>query len=237
MNNENKVNEKTFDISNATGDVEMPTRSEKNGKGKKQEKKKKSKSGFWSNLLTFIGLAGILIGGAILGTTLWNEFQRGEQTKELIEEARSIVSEEKLITRDEFNPQVGDVVGLLVIPKDNVKVAIIEGMRDADLHAGVGHEPLTGWPTDQRQIFLAGHRNTEFGVLEHIQDGDVIEMHMKYGTFIYKVSGTKIVPDTATEEIKPTEFFENDQLVLMTCYPFTFGADTKERFLVFAERV
>ncbi|MGL5041641.1 MAG: class D sortase [Culicoidibacterales bacterium] len=222
-----KVNDRTFDIS--TEDIKISRKDKK--------KKKKKKSNFLSNLLTIIGVIGILVGGGILGTTLFGEYERGEQTKTFVKSAEAIVASEKLITREEFNPNLGDVVGLIVLPKNDIKVAIIEGTRDEDFHAGIGHEPSTGWPTDQRQIFLAGHRNTEFGVLEHYKAGDEVEMQMRYGTFKYRVTETKIVSQHAVEEIKPRESFEKDQLVLMTCYPFTFGADTEERFLVIAERI
>ncbi|GBU10468.1 hypothetical protein AwErysi_00840 [Erysipelotrichaceae bacterium] len=197
---------------------------------------KKKNGNLLSNILTVIGVGGILIGGGILGTTLWGEYNRGVETREFVKQAEVLTQQEMLISRAEFDPEAGDVVGLIFFPKFDVRVALIEGMRDSDLHAGIGHEPLTGWPTDERQIFLAGHRNTEFGILKDIEIGDIVEMRMKYGTYTYKITGTKIVDAGAVDEIKPYESFENDQLVLMTCYPFTFGADTVDRFLVFAER-
>jgi len=204
-----------------------------------------------SNLLTIIALIGLIVGGTILGTTLWQEYQRVELTKAFKEEAAKLIDQQ--IARDAFKPVPGDVVGLIIFPqRDNLTVPIVDGVREQDLYAGVGHYDQTGWPGDERQIFLAGHRNTEFGALQYVEVGEEVIVEMAYGTFVYKivpvpndgiqderVHAGRVVHETQTEviNIEPAGEFKNDQLVLMTCYPFTFGASLEHRFLLYAERV
>jgi sortase A len=211
----------------------------------------KRKGNFFSNLLTVIALIGLVVGGSILGTTLWGEYTRVELTKEFTQKATEIV--ETRMPRSEFQPGAGEVVGLIKFPqRDNLTVPIVDGVREQDLYAGVGHYDQTGWPGDQRQVFLAGHRNTEFGALQYVQFGETVIVEMSYGTFTYKVipaptdgvSGDfvhagRVVHETQTAVINTAEAgeFPQDQLVLMTCYPFTFGASLEHRFLIYAERI
>lgn len=227
-----KRNEKVIDISSTVSeDGREPASLQRT-----RRRKKKAKKDLFSTVLLCVSVIGLIVGGGILGNVLWSEYTRKVQTKTFLVEAAELT--EKLIPRSEFKPAEGDVVGIITFPdRDNLQVPIVEGVREEDLKAGIGHEPATGWPTDQRQVFLSGHRNTEFGVLQHVVVGERIEVKMPYGNFIYRVTGNKIVPDTAIEEIKPNDFFDKDQLALMTCYPFTFGAATDERYFIYAERV
>ena len=204
-------------------------------KSSRKSKNRKNRNIF-SSILTFIGVIGILVGGGILGTTLWKEYNRGLEKTLYLNEAKDIAQREK-ISREDFTPKDVDTVGVISIEKYDLAVAIKEGVTESSLFSAVGHISETHWPNDQKQIFLAGHRNTDFAVLEFIEVGDEIKMDMAYGNFTYKVTGTKIVNEKDTYVIDPVGEYEKDQLVLMTCYPFTFGAGTEERFLVYAEQV
>lgn len=237
-----QVNEKVVDLTPNQEKPVVQTRSQKN-KNKKNGKKKKSS--FLSNLILLIGIAGMLVGGYILGSTLLNEYQRGKLTKEYLEEVKELTSADNYISRDAFNPQPRERVGMIEIPSQNMKTPIVEGTNFDDLYASAGHLENSHWPGDQKQVFLSGHRNTEFGVLQNMKLGDEIIVKMAYGEFKYRVTdfeaagtenGIKIVNQNDYQVIDTVGDYENDQLVLMTCYPFTFGADTEERYLVYAER-
>jgi LPXTG-site transpeptidase (sortase) family protein len=199
------------------------------------KKKKKRKGSFFYNLLTFIGIIGIIVGGYMVGNVLLTEYNRSQLTKQFTEDALKIT--ENYIDKADFAPVDGDIVGMVIFTDHDVSAPIVEGTDLDLLHAAVGHDTRTGWPTEQRQIFIAGHRNTEFGVLQYLQPGDKVEVALPYGYFFYQVTGYEIVPETQMDVIKPVDFFENDQLALMTCYPFTFGAGTEERYIVYAERI
>lgn len=217
---------------------EQPSRRRSSGKATVTKKKNnKKKNNVVSNIILIIGVLGMVIGGYILVSTLWNEWQRENLRKTYIVEAYEVVEHENKITREEFAPADGERVGVLEIPSQGMVTPIVEGTRYDDLFAASGHEATTSWPGDQKQVFLTGHRNTDFAVLKNIQPGDEIIMKMQYGDFVYKITDTAIVSQYDVHVIDPETSFEKDQLVLMTCYPFTFGADTEERFLVYAERV
>lgn len=219
--------------------VEMPEDRNLSRRERQNQKQKKGKkiTRILSNILLFVGVIGMVTGSGIIGYVLWGEYNRSVEKKVFLEEAQSIVQPTSLISRDQFNPQDADTAGILSLPEYDVNVAIKEGVSEASLHSAVGHQPETHWPGDGKQVFLAGHRNTDFGVLEHVKQGDTIRMTMPYGTYDYKITMMEIVNQRDVHVIKPNEEFPNDQLVLMTCYPFTFGADTEERYLVYAERV
>ena len=195
--------------------------------------KEEKKSGFINKLLLSLSVIMLLVGVGIVGKVLYTEYVRIKDTDLLLQEAQTITKEK--IPRSEFDPQNGDVVGTVSIPSQGMVVPITEGTDDASLVASAGHETVTHWPGDGQQIFLAGHRNTEFGVLQYMKPGDEIIMDMPYGTYTYVVTEMKVVPETEVSVIKPNDKYPKDQLVLMTCYPFTFGADTAERYLVYAE--
>jgi sortase A len=194
---------------------------------------KKKKSNFFNNLLLVISILMLLVGIGIVTKVVYSEFIRMQETDVLLEEAQAATKEK--IPRSEFDPQEGDIVGTVSIPSQNMIVPISEGTDDEALVASAGHETVTHWPGDGKQIFLAGHRNTEFGVLQNVQPGDEIIMDMTYGTYTYVITEMKVVPETEVSVIKPYDTYPKDQLVLMTCYPFTFGADTADRYLVYAE--
>lgn len=203
-----------------------------------RKRKGQKKSSLLSNIILVIGVLGMLTGGYILGTTLWGEYQRANLTKEMLGDVTELTKPENFIHRSLFAPSEGDRVGMLEIPGQGMAVPLVDGVREADLYAGAGHIPTTHWPTDQGQIFIAGHRNTEFKVLQNVQVGDEIIMRMPYGVFTYRITQTNVIVNQADNYVIDSEtHFPNDQLVLMTCYPFTFGADLEERFLVYAELV
>lgn len=194
---------------------------------------KKKKSNFFNNLLLLISIIMLLVGVGIVGKVVYSEYMRMQETDVLLQEAHAVT--EQKIPRSEFDPQDGDVVGTVSIPSQEMVVPITEGTDYDSLVASAGHETVTHWPGDGKQIFLAGHRNTEFGVLQYVKPGDEIIMDMPYGTYTYVITEMKVVPETEVTVIKPYDLYPKDQLVLMTCYPFTFGADTADRYLVYAE--
>ena len=258
-----KIQEKTIYLSDeTTTPAEEPVLSRKNRRAQQEPKtetsqietkpkntKKNKKRKLIANLLSLISIVLFIGGGVIIGKILYDEYIRSNATSEMLHNATKSIDD--TIPREAFQPVQGDVVGIIEFPDYNkLQVPLVEGQSDADLYAGIGHDMTTGWPGDKRQIFLAGHRNTEFGVLKNVKVGDTILMRMPYGTYRYKIIAPpadgipgelnyagKIVKATQIDVINPTGEFPNDQLVLMTCYPFTFGADLEFRFLIYAELV
>jgi LPXTG-site transpeptidase (sortase) family protein len=127
----------------------------------------------------------------------------------------------------------GEIMGIVSIPKFNVKNAIVQGVELKDLSSGIGHYRNTGMPGERRQIFLAGHNNRDFSVLSKLKIGEIIEIETTSGIFRYSMSGSKYVDQTDTSVIDPSQR-EIDELVLMTCFPFDSPGNAPQRFLIYA---
>src|SRR5699024_12569951 len=84
---------------------------------------------------------------------------------------RSVTAEEKVDYSDIYDSiSQGETVGVLYIPRLEREIPIIEGTDEEELAQGVGHYKDTGYPGENKQILLSGHRDTvfrQFGELEH----------------------------------------------------------------------
>ena len=129
----------------------------------------------------------------------------------------------------------GKAVAILVIPKMDLDMVVVEGTDTDDLKKGPGHYSQTAYPwEDSGRVGIAGHRTTygaPFWSLDKLREGDRITLKTEYGIYNYRV--------TRSEIIEPTEGWVLEQtnaprLVLTTCHPRFSAA---ERLIVFAERV
>lgn len=105
---------------------------------------------------------------------------------------------------------------------------------------GLGHYPGTAMPGDEGNFAVAGHRQTNGAVLDHIDaltEGDRIHVRTADGYYTYLYSETLIVLPTQTDEIAPVpgepgELADGGYMTLTSCNP-RFG-DT-ERIIVHAQ--
>ena len=132
----------------------------------------------------------------------------------------------------DFNPEIGDAIGLLNIDKIDASIAIIEGTDPEELKHGVGHMAQTAFPGDNDQILLSGHRDTVFTRLGEIEVGDIIEVELPYGTFEYEMVDSIIVSANDTSVIGSTA--PNEELVISTCYPFGYLGSAPDRYVIYA---
>ncbi|MCH1625079.1 class D sortase [Fredinandcohnia quinoae] len=160
-------------------------------------------------------------------------------------EGKALVQAEELVGRprkDSLTQTIdvpifkkGDAVGVLEVPKLNVKLPIVEGTDEAELRKGVGHFIGTGYPTQNDQIVLSGHRETVFKRLGELTIGDIFIMKMQYGDFTYKIEDIKIVHANDRTIIVPT--FPKEVLTVTTCYPFRYIGNAPKRYIIMAKRV
>jgi sortase A len=102
------------------------------------------------------------------------------------------------------------------------------------LKVAVGHLPDTPLPWQDGNTALAGHRDTFFRPLRHIQRGDEIHLATRHGTFRYRVTRHTVVdPD----ELWVLDASPAAALTLITCYPFDFTGSAPRRFVVHAARI
>lgn len=197
-----------------------------------------------SIIITIIGISFIGFGG-------YHYYKTIEAQKSSLKEAYQILEDQyqkskkvpidnhnhktEIIDKSEFNPSHGETVGVLEIPKLNTQLPIIEGTSDDDLEKGVGHYKGTAYPTENDQIVLSGHRDTVFRRMGELEIGDVFIVKLPYGSFEYKIESTKIVDADDRTIIKSTA--PNEELVVTTCYPFTFVGTAPDRYILTAKPV
>lgn len=176
----------------------------------------------------------VLVSGiVVLGMGLWQLWDGKRQEKHSLEAAKELVIKDK--PKEEFQPVTGEASGLLMIPKINAELAIVEGTDPDDLEKGVGHYKGSFYPDEKGQIVLSGHRDTVFRKAGELEIGDLLKIQMPYGEYAYEIVGTKIVSadDTSIITLQNSE----EELILTTCYPFNYVGDAPERYIIYAERV
>ncbi|MFV0425355.1 MAG: class D sortase [Bacilli bacterium] len=187
------------------------------------------------NFITYI--FDIIIALAIVATFTFGykyslEVHSGEySTTQKLTEVDNVIKEG--ISREDLENTPGYGIYKLKVKNVTDWMPVVEGDDLEFLAGGIGHNTATGHPGDNRQIFLSAHRDTHFKELEFVNIGDTVIVQTSYGKFEYTVSHTKIVDATEVSVIK-TEQLEEDELVLMTCWPFNSWTDSTERYLIYA---
>lgn len=128
----------------------------------------------------------------------------------------------------------GEPVGRINMPRIGVSTVVVAGTGGDDLRKGPGHYPDTPLPGRRGTVGIAGHRTTygaPFRKIDKLRKGNRIEVEMPYGSFLYEVERTRIVPPTATWV---TDRVSYDRLVLSACHPL-YSAE--KRIVVFARLV
>ncbi|WP_330937839.1 class D sortase (plasmid) [Bacillus amyloliquefaciens] len=165
-----------------------------------------------------------------------------QKTNTSLAEAKEIIKESKTEKASKNNKQEGknesfqvkngETVGILSIPKIDAELPIVEGTAAEDLSKGVGHYKGSNYPNENGQIVLSGHRDTVFRRTGELKHGDTLKLSLSYGEFEYKITDTKIVDENDTSVI--TLQHKEEELILTTCYPFSYIGDAPERYIIYA---
>ncbi len=111
-------------------------------------------------------------------------------------------------------------IGIMMIPKILLKVAVSEGTDQSILNYAVGHFRGTASPGEIGNSAFAGHRsytyNQFFNRLDEMTIGDEIIIRTKKGEFKYKVYEKKVVLPTEVSVLNPTK---DATITLVTCTP------------------
>jgi len=126
------------------------------------------------------------------------------------------------------------VLGRIEIPRIGVSAIVREGDDDTTLAVAVGHIPGTARPGERGNMALAGHRDSFFRALQHIQVDDTIRIRTAGRRYEYRVDSTEVVAPEATRILDPTG---DAVLTLVTCYPFAYVGRAPNRFIVRASRL
>ena len=111
---------------------------------------------------------------------------------------------------------------------------VLDGTDELSLTRAVGHIEGTARPGSPGNVGIAGHRDSFFRGLRHLEVGDALSLTTLDGVTHYEVENLDVVEPTAVEVLDPTDY---DALTLVTCYPFYFVGSAPERFIVRAVAV
>jgi sortase A len=190
-------------------------------------------------------MVGLILIGVAVYQLAWSKLEQAEA----LGEAKRLVNRQSVtnIGADEAKPglngakdkarsyEVGQVIGILSIPRLDRELPIVEGVDEDDLARGVGHHSATALPGQGDQILLSGHRDTVFRRLGELKKGDQLIIEMPEGTFSYVIYQMEIVDAEDRSVIRSTA--PDEILTLSTCYPFHFVGSAPERYIIYAKRL
>ena len=136
--------------------------------------------------------------------------------------------------KPDARPPVGDIMGLLTIPRLSTELYVFEGDGASELRRGPGHLADSAMPGSRGNCVIAGHRDTHFRILHEIRKGDDIDVHTEAGVFVYRVDHISVVSPNNTESLRAST---RPVLHLVTCYPFYYVGAAPERLVVEASLI
>jgi sortase A len=134
----------------------------------------------------------------------------------------------------ETSSRAGRPLGELRIPHLRNHYVIVAGTKASSLAKGPGHYDGTALPGEPGTVGIAGHRTTygaPFRHLDALRRGDPITITMPYGTFTYRVEGTRVVKPSDVSSLRT---IGRQRLALTACHPLY---SAKQRIVVTAALV
>jgi sortase A len=168
--------------------------------------------------------AGVVLLGYAGGMTAYSEAYQRHQSREF----ERAVSAGEGVAADLHE---GDLVGKLEVPRIGLSVMVFQGIEEGTLVVGAGHVPGTPLPGAGGNVAIAAHRDTFFRKLKDIEPGDRIRLSIATRTYDYIVRSTGVVDP---EDTRPMQSRGEEELTLITCFPFYFVGAAPKRFIVHA---
>jgi sortase A len=128
----------------------------------------------------------------------------------------------------------GDALARLSIERLDSHWVVVEGADKSELKRGPGHLSDSALPGSRGNCVIAGHRDTQFRILQNVKIGENISLETRGRTFVYRVTDRRVVVPTDTRSLDPTA---TPTLTLVTCYPFYFVGPAPKRFVIRAKLV
>jgi sortase A len=177
--------------------------------------------------------------------TLWKQHQltsqyakRASSFRATAPSGSSLAAERRDIAAEarayRFGTHRGEAIGRIVVPRMGVNMVLVDGTDHGSLTTGPGRDLSSYMPGENRLVYIAGHRTTYLAPFSHIdlmRKGDSITLKVPYGTFLYRVSGERIVPANDLAVLRSPR---HELLILQACHPRFFAT---HRFLVYAQLV
>ena len=126
------------------------------------------------------------------------------------------------------------LIGRIEIPRLRLSAVVVEGIGKTTLRRAVGHIPGTALPGQPGNVGISGHRDTFFRPLKDLEIKDEIQFSTVNGDFRYVVESLTVVDPNNVGVLAPTS---ENQLTLVTCYPFFYIGAAPKRFVVRAWQI
>ena len=159
-----------------------------------------------------------------------SRFEAGHRRTEL-----TLLREQSLVATEaraeQRQAKDGQAIGRLIVPRMGLDMVVVNGTDESSLQKGPGRYLGSAMPGEGQLVYIAGHRTTylaPFSQIDMLHKGDRITLEMPYATFIYRVSGYRIVPATDLGVLRSPG---HEVLELQACHP-RFSAS--HRFIAYA---
>lgn len=171
-----------------------------------------------------IGRLLILVGVLIIGSVIYINQRTAKINQAFVNEYKESTKNTES-RKDKY--QIGDVIGILNIPKINLEVAIKRGTTNEILKDSVGHFENTAMPGEYGNFSVAGHRaytsNKFFSNLDEVEIGDELIVLFENETIKYLVNSIEIVTRDKVEVVDSTDNSKKE-ITLVTCTPKYVGS-------------
>jgi sortase A len=133
--------------------------------------------------------------------------------------------------RFEGRARVGQPIGRIIVPRMGLSMVLVNGTDHGTLRKGPGRDLRSFMPGQGELVYIAGHRTTylaPFAHIDRLRKGDRITIEMPYATFVYRVTGYRIVPAADLSVLRSKG---HESLELQACHPRFFAS---HRYIAFA---
>jgi sortase A len=128
----------------------------------------------------------------------------------------------------------GGAIGRIVVPRLGLNMILVNGTDTGTLKKGPGRDLRTFMPGEGQLVYIAGHRTTYLAPFAHIDrlaPGDRVTLEMPYATFVYRVTGHRIVE---ADDLSVLQSHGREVVALQACHPRFFAT---HRYIVWARPV
>jgi sortase A len=149
----------------------------------------------------------------------------------LAAERKTLAAEAKRYRKDSRR---GAAIGRIRIPRMSLNMILVNGTDHDTLKKGPGRDLRSFMPGENRLVYIAGHRTTYLAPFSHIdalRDGDKVTIDVPYGSFVYSVTGHRIVPANDLSVLRSPR---HERLELQACHPRFFAS---HRYIAYARLV
>lgn len=164
----------------------------------------------------------ILTGILILSATTYLSYDVKKSNNEIVDKYEKAIQSSSI---EEHKNTPSNIIGILEIPKIDIKVAVQEDTDEKTLNYAVGHFKESVMPGEIGNFAVAGHRNYTynkfFSNLDKLEDGDKIKVTTKDDAYTYTVCSLEVVTPDKVEVLNSQD--NEKTITLITCTPKYLG--------------